>query len=130
VCSSDLDTLEYLQRGGRIGRVQGFLGSVLKVKPLITLEDGETRPLERPRTLVRAQERLVARVLGMAPVLRLGVIHSTVPDIAEVLAKQLAGLVPRSKLVCGRFGPVLGVHVGPGAFGVAVTTAARPAGPG
>lgn len=119
-----LDTLEYLRRGGRIGRVQTFLGGMLKVKPIITVEHGEAHPLERPRTAARALERLLARVAGLGNPRRLGIIHSTVPDLADTLAARLAGSVPPERLVRGRFGPVLGVHVGPGAFGVAVLTEA------
>ncbi len=115
-----LDTLEYLQRGGRIGRVQAFLGSVLKVKPMITIEGGEAHPLERPRNTAKAVERLLARVAALGALRRLGVIHSTVPEVADALAQRLAPVVASGRLVRGRFGPVLGVHVGPGAFGVAV----------
>ena len=115
-----LDTLEYLQRGGRIGRVQAFLGIALKIKPLITIEGGEAHPLERPRSTAKGVERLLARVAGLGALRRLGVIHSTVPQVADALAQRLAPVVPTGRLVRGRFGPVLGVHVGPGAFGVAV----------
>ncbi|MSQ33620.1 MAG: DegV family protein [Dehalococcoidia bacterium] len=115
-----LDTLEYLQRGGRIGRAQAFLGGVLKVKPMITIEGGEVHPLERPRSTAKAVERLLARVAALGALRRLGVTHSTVPEVADTLAQRLAPVVASGRLVRGRFGPVLGVHVGPGAFGVAV----------
>ena len=80
-----LDTLEYLQKGGRIGKAQAFLGSVLHVKPILRLQDGEAHPVERPRNRERARRRLVELVHDLAPVRRLAVIYSTDPERMEAL---------------------------------------------
>lgn len=116
-----LDTLEYLQKGGRIGKAQAFLGSVLNVKPILRLQDGEVHPLERLRNRERAVGRLVEMARELAPVRRLAVIHSTAPDQAEALRRRLADLLPFDEIVLTRFGPTLGTYVGPGALGVGLT---------
>ena len=118
-----LDTLEYLQKGGRIGKAQAFLGSMLSVKPILTLQDGEVHPLERPRNRERARRRLVEMVREVAPVRQLGVIYSTDPGPARAILEELSGLVPADSVVEARFGPILGTYLGPNAMGVAVTAA-------
>ena len=118
-----LDTLEYLQKGGRIGKAQAFLGSVLSVKPILKLQDGVAHPLERPRNQARAVRRLLELVRELAPVRQLGVIHSTEPEQAEELRQRLSDLLPEDQVVMSRFGPVLGTYVGPNALGVSLTQA-------
>ena len=125
-----LDTLEYLQRGGRIGKAQAFLGSVLSVKPILRLQDGEVHPAERPRNRERAVGRLIEMARELAPVRRLAVIHSTTPDQAEALRHRLADLLPFDEIVSTRFGPILGTYVGPGALGIGLTCASESAGGG
>lgn len=122
-CILALDTLEYLQKGGRIGKAQAFLGSVLSVKPILKLEDGEVQPLERPRNLDRASSRLADLARGYAPLQQLAVIYSTEPERAAMLRDSLADLVPESEIVTARFGPTLGTYVGPRAFGLGLTSA-------
>ena len=118
-CFAMLDTLEYLHRGGRIGRAQAFLGSVLKVKPMIILAGGEVHPLDRPRTRARAVARLMQVARDFSPVDELAVIHSTTPDEAATIARELGSLLPDGREpIVTRFGPVLGVYVGPAALGV------------
>ena len=118
-----LDTLDYLQKGGRIGKAQAFVGSMLSVKPILRILDGEVHPLERPRNRQRATRRLVEMAREMAPVRQLGVIYSTDPDPAQAVLEELSGLAPAESVVQARFGPVLGTYLGPNAVGVAVTTA-------
>jgi DegV family protein with EDD domain len=117
-----LDTLEYLQKGGRIGKAQAFVGSLLNVKPLLKLQDGEVHPVERPRNRERGLRRMVGLVRELAPARQLAVIHSTEPEQAERLRQQLADLLPESEIIISRFGPTLGTYVGPKALGVAVTS--------
>ena len=117
-----LDTLEYLQKGGRVGKAQAFVGSLLSVKPILTLQDGEVHPLERPRNHQRAMRRLVELTREKAPAARLGVVYSTDEHWAEELRGSLGDLVPEEKIVTVRFGPALGTYVGPRAVGVAITT--------
>jgi DegV family protein with EDD domain len=125
-----LDTLEYLQKGGRIGKAQAFLGAVLGVKPILQLKDGEVHPVERLRNRERAVGRLIGMARELAPVRRLAVVHSTAPDQAGALRRQLADLLPFDEIVSTRFGPTLGTYVGPGALGIGLTCAEGPAGGG
>jgi DegV family protein with EDD domain len=125
-----LDTLEYLQKGGRIGKAQAFLGSVLGVKPILRLQDGEVHPVERLRNRERAVGRLIAMARELAPARRLAVVHSTSPDQAAALRHRLADLLPFDEIVSTRFGPALGTYVGPGALGIGLTCAEAPAGGG
>ncbi len=116
-----VDTLEYLQKGGRIGKAQAFVGGMLKVKPILSVRDGEVHPLERPRNRDRARARLIELVRELAPLNQINVVYST--DRAQALAvrSELAGMVDPERLVESRFGPVLGTYLGPNALGIAVT---------
>lgn len=116
-----VDTLEYLAKGGRIGKAQAFLGSLLGVKPLITLRDGELHPYERARTRRRGLDRLAEFAGDQGPVESLAVLHGTTPQDAQALLDRLASLCPREQSHLARYGPVIGTHIGPGAVGVAVT---------
>ena len=121
-----LDTLEYLQKGGRIGRAQAFIGSMLSVKPILKLQDGEAHPVERPRSWDRGMRRLVELVRELAPVRRLAVMYSTDPERAAALREQLSGLLPPDQVINARFGPTLGTYMGPNALGVALTQTGGP----
>lgn len=120
-----VDTLEYLQKGGRIGKAQAFLGGMLKIKPILTIRDGEVHPVERPRSLERAKNRLVELAQTLAPIRQVNISYSTDRVQALGIRAQLAELVPPENLVESRFGPVLGTYVGPNALGVAVTQGAE-----
>ena len=116
-----VDTLEYLQKGGRIGKAQAFVGGILKVKPILTIRDGEVHPVERPRSLQRAKNRLIEIARELAPIRQINISYSTDRVQALGLRAELAELVSPEHLVESRFGPVLGAYVGPNALGVAVT---------
>ena len=116
-----LDTLEYLQKGGRIGKARAFMGSVLHVKPILRLQDGEAHPVERPRNQERAIRRLVELAQELAPVRRLAVIYSTNADRMAELKQGLTGILPADQIIESRFGSTLGTYIGPDALGVAVT---------
>lgn len=116
-----VDTLEYLQKGGRIGKAQAFLGGMLKVKPILTIRDGEVHPVERPRSLERAKNRIIEIARELAPVRQVNVSYSTDRVQALALRAELAELVDPEHLIESRFGPVLGTYLGPNALGVAVT---------
>ena len=122
-CFFLLDTLEYLQKGGRIGKAQAFLGGVLSVKPILGLRDGEVLPVARPRSRDRGMRQLIEMAQGMAPVRQLAVIYSTEPQRAEELRQQLTGLLPGDQIITARFGATLGTYIGPNAVGVALTQA-------
>ena len=120
-----VDTLKYLQMGGRIGKAQAFLGGALQVKPILGIRDGAPYPLERPRTHRRAIARIVEFVRELRPIEQLHVSYTTDRAHAQAVRDQLADLVDPERVIESRFGPVLGAHLGPGAIGVAAT-----AGPG
>jgi DegV family protein with EDD domain len=115
-----VDTLEYLRRGGRIGAAGAWVGSALKIKPILTMEH-EIKPVERVRTSRRALERLVefweARREEGADVYFLQ--HIQAPDVAERLAERGREIFGRNPEIVSEIGPVIGAHVGPGLVGVA-----------
>lgn len=121
-----LDTLEYLQKGGRVGRAQAFIGGLLKVVPIITVEDGEVQPVERPRTRRRGLERLKALTRARTPFESLAVLHTTEPEVAAELASDLADIAPDGEVMTAQIGSVVGTYAGPGTLGVGFVTAAAP----
>lgn len=118
-----LETLEYLKRGGRISPARAAIGSVLSVKPIITLEDGVVETADRPRTRGRARERLIELIVATKPE-RVAILHGQAPDL-EAFAAELAAAtgVARDRMTINLIGPSVGPHVGPGAYG-AVTMSA------
>lgn len=119
-----VETLEYLQRGGRIGKAQAFVGTLLKFKPLLGIVDGEVEPVARVRSRAKAletlQETLLAQAPQRGPQVRLAVTHARVVDEAQAVGAQLAVSFGTSQVFVADLGPVLGVHVGPGTIGAAV----------
>lgn len=113
-----LDTLEYLRRGGRIGRAQAFLGSLLNVKPILMVQEGEIRPYARERTRRGALECIFKALSACQDATDLGVVYTTARDEAEVLCRRLASVFPNASAYVSRLSPVLGAHTGPGALGV------------
>jgi DegV family protein with EDD domain len=113
-----LDTLEYLQRGGRIGRARALAGSLLSIKPILHAEDGEIAPFERIRTRAKAVERLVELALEDALTPRLYVASAGNDEEAHALADRLRPQMPHTEFVTAQFGPVVGVYTGPNALGV------------
>jgi DegV family protein with EDD domain len=114
-----LDTLRYLEMGGRIGRAQALLGTVLDLKPILSLAEGRVVPLDRVRTRAKAIPRLVERLRQDLPVERLAVMHAQAPEDAERIRAQLAAELPDVDVDIGELGAVLGTHVGPGTVGLA-----------
>ena len=114
-----VDTLEYLRRGGRIGAAQAWLGSALKIKPILTIER-EILPIERVRTAGRAFERMVdhlsERKESGADVFMIQ--HIQAHDVAERLAERGREIYGRDPEFVSEIGPVIGAHVGPGLVGV------------
>jgi DegV family protein with EDD domain len=119
-----LETLEFLKRGGRIGRAAALAGTLLSVKPILSVRDGEVAPLERVRTMNGALRRLVELVAAAGPLERLGVIDSDAADSAAEVERQLHSHVPDMAIDRGELGPVVGTHGGPGLVGVGVLLAA------
>jgi DegV family protein with EDD domain len=118
-----LDTLEYLRRGGRIGRGMEIVGTLLKVKPLAMIRDGEVVSIGRARTKMKAFEEVLRRITALRPLEQAMVVHATTPEESSYLVDRLHGLEPTAPITDGRIGPVVGVHGGPGVIGIAVVTA-------
>jgi DegV family protein with EDD domain len=119
-----LETLEYLQRGGRIGRVQALAGSLLGIKPLIRVErsDGKYSTMGRARTIPKALETITAHIeqlYGKDTPLWVSVLHGQLAEQANKLADLVSGKINVAKLELLRISPVLGVHTGPGLVGLA-----------
>lgn len=113
-----LDTLEWLQRGGRIGRLAGLAGSLLSIKPVLQVRDGEVLPVERVRTRAAALRRLGEIAADMGRPERLGVIHGDAASEAEDLRRRLEKDNPGRQVDQGEISAVIGVHAGPGVVGV------------
>jgi DegV family protein with EDD domain len=114
-----LDTLKYLQLGGRIGKAKALLGSVLSVKPMLTVKDGELVPAGQVRTRAKGIDKLFEYVKNAGDIQDLAVIYNTTPDEAEALAERIGSVFDKEKIRMARVGPTLGVHGGPGAMIVA-----------
>jgi DegV family protein with EDD domain len=117
-----VDTLEYLARGGRIGRAAAFAGSLLSVKPILGIEDGEVVPLKR----VRGQQKALAELTALfeagshdVPTLHVGMAHATAPERLEALRRTVTESRPSAVVDCAvALGAVVGTHAGPGTLGL------------
>jgi DegV family protein with EDD domain len=118
-----LETLTFLQRGGRIGRAAALAGTLLNVKPILSVREGEVAPVERVRTMNGALRRMVELVVGMGPIERLGVVHADSAANAAEVERQLQAHYPDLTIDRGELGPVVGTHGGPGVIGVGVLLA-------
>ena len=114
------DTLEYLERGGRIGKAQAFLGSLLKVNPIIGIKDGEVHPLARERSRAKAIDYLYNYVTNFGNVEGLAVEYATDLDEANKLVQRFHSKYPQVPIYLSRTSPVIGTHTGPGLIIVSV----------
>ncbi len=115
-----VETLDYLERGGRIGPAQAFLGNMLNIKPLLILEDGEVVALEKVRTRAKAIEKLVEFISEFAHIERMIILHSNTPEDVNLLIEQINLVLPNLDITVDHYGPVAATHVGPNALGVVV----------
>jgi DegV family protein with EDD domain len=115
-----LDTLEYLRRGGRISAAQAAIGSVLSVKPIITIKHGVVETVDRPRTRSKARARVLELFEGVTAE-RVAVLDCQAPEVSG-FADDLAALLnfPRDQISIHLVGGSIGPHVGPGAYGAVV----------
>ncbi|HZO26853.1 MAG TPA: DegV family protein [Chloroflexota bacterium] len=118
-----LDSLTNLQRGGRIGRAQALVGSLLNFKPLLLVKEGQVLPLERPRSRASAMRRIVDVAASQGRIQKIGVAEGDAPEIMEDLVRMVGERVPGVPIDRGEIGIVLGTHAGPGVFGVATLLA-------
>jgi DegV family protein with EDD domain len=116
-----LDTLEYLARGGRIGRARAWAGGLLHVKPILTIERGEVEPIKRVRGNQKAFQEFVSAFeegSSDSPALRVGIAHADAPQRAEALKAMVRRTRPQANIeLVTMLGPVLGAHAGPGTVG-------------
>jgi DegV family protein with EDD domain len=115
-----LDTLKYLALGGRIGKMQALLGSVLNIKPMLTIKDGVLTPAGRVRSRAKGIDILVDYVKNTADIQDLAVIYNTSLEEAQVLVRRLGAVFPEERIRLARLGPALGVHTGPGILFIAL----------
>ena len=117
-----LDTLDYLARGGRIGRAAAWAGELLKVKPILTIRGGEVIPLKRVRGNRRAFQEFIEAFdagSGEGPNLCVAIAHADAPDRAEALGELVRRTRPGAQLeLVTTLGPVVGTHAGPGTVGL------------
>ena len=114
------DTLEFLKRSGRVNAAQAFLGSMLRVNPIMTLEDGEGRPVAKPRSRAKAIELLYKFAASFSNIEEMAIEDATTPDEAEMLAERIGSRYPRERIYRTKVSPVVGTHVGPHVLAVSV----------
>jgi DegV family protein with EDD domain len=114
------DTLEYLKRGGRIGSAQAFLGSILKLNPVLRIKDGEVFPISRERSRAKAIELLYNFVGDYSTIDAIAVEDATTPDEANSLAERFKLKFPEVPIYRSKVGAVMGAHVGPSIIAVSV----------
>ncbi|HEY5096884.1 MAG TPA: DegV family protein [Acidimicrobiales bacterium] len=116
-----VDTLEHLEKGGRIGGARALLGSLLSIKPVVTLIDGRVEEESKQRTRSRSLRYLADKAKEAPPISRLAVCDGAAPDIDQMLG-MLDGVPTDHPLVVTDLGPVVGTHTGPGTIGVCILT--------
>ena len=117
-----VDTLEYLEKGGRIGAARAMLGTLLKIKPVLCLEDGLVKPFASVRTKRKALAFLLDHLAGEAagrPVIA-GVIHANAPGEMEELKSAVQARLNCVDVLSAELSPVIGTHTGPGTLGAAI----------
>jgi DegV family protein with EDD domain len=116
-CFAVLDTLEFLRRSGRLSRFQFMLGSVLQIRPILKMNEGNV-DMERVRTRKGAMDRVLELVRELGPLDRLALVHTHAPERAEALRKRAVDLMPETGMpLSATVTPVIGAHIGPGAAG-------------
>ena len=114
------DTLRYLAKGGRIGKAQGLVGSILQVKPVLTVKDGEVSPLARLRSVAAGTEYLYNFATGFHDIEEIAVEHATTPETADILSARLKAVFPNKKIYRSQVSPVLGTYMGPNVLSVSI----------
>jgi DegV family protein with EDD domain len=119
------DTLKYLAKGGRIGKAQGLLGSVLSVKPILTVRDGEMAPLTRVRSLTAGLDYLYSVAASYSKIEALALEHATTPADADKLVERLDKIFPKTQIYRSVISPVIGTYSGPNALALTVLEAEK-----
>lgn len=116
------DTLEYLKKGGRIGKASALLGSMLKLNPIITLKDGVIESVAKPRSRAKAKDELFNIVRDAGPVEDMVLECATAFDELDEMAERFNDLFPKEKTYRSTVGPVIGVHTGPSVLAASIIT--------
>jgi DegV family protein with EDD domain len=114
------DTLKYLAQGGRIGKAKALLGTILNIKPILAVKEGEMVPASQARTRAKGIDMLYDYAKKVKDIQDLSVVYTTTPDEAHVLADRVGAIFDRSRIKLSRIGPAIGVHAGPGAIAIAL----------
>jgi DegV family protein with EDD domain len=114
------DTLEYLKRGGRIGRAAALMGSMLKVNPIVKIKDGVVEPAGRARSREKAMDMLYEFAAGYSHIEEMAVEGAACPEDVDSLVRRLGALFAEERIYRSRTTPVIGTHTGPGLLLVAV----------
>jgi DegV family protein with EDD domain len=121
--AAGLNTLDYLRRSGRMNAFMTGLGSLLQLKPILTMKDGQPGS-ERVRTVVKAETRLVELLEKHQPIERFALLHTNAAQKAEVFRQRIIDLIPAGEIYSMDITPVIGAHIGPGAVGYAIISGA------
>ena len=119
-----LDTLKFLERGGRIGKAQAFIGAMLNIKPIISIKDGSVVPYGRARSFSKGMDQVVRYVGSYKDVEDVLIAWTTTEQEAKALAGRVSAIYKAKPVRIMRVGTTLGVHVGPGAIILALRTRA------
>ncbi len=119
------DTLKYLAKGGRIGKASNLLGSMLSVKPMLTIRDGEMAPLTRVRSFNACIDYIYNFVSGFSNIELMAVEHGTTPDDADRLVERLGSIYPKERIYRSVISPVVGTHAGPNVSAVTILEAEK-----
>ncbi len=115
-----VDTLEYLHKGGRIGKAQALMGTLLSIKPLIGTGDGEVQPKGKARTRKKAITLLAEMVQEFDGIEEMSVSYSTTPEEAIAFTERMSSLHEKNSIFQARIGPVVGTYLGPGAIAIGI----------
>lgn len=115
-----VDTMEYLEQSGRLSLAASVLGSMQRIKPLMILDEGEIVPYERTRTRAKAIEGLYTFIEDFPQVQEVTALYATTPEDVDKLLEKVEPIFPRERVQIMQFSPIIAVHLGPGAMGVAV----------
>ncbi len=119
------DTLKYLAKGGRIGKARGLLGSVLSIKPVLTIHEGEMTEKTKLRSQRAGMDYLYNFVAGFPHIEELAVEYATTPDEADKLVERLGSIFPKERIYRSTISPVVGTYAGPNAMAVTVLEAEK-----
>jgi DegV family protein with EDD domain len=117
--TAGLETLDYLRRSGRMNRFVAGLGSLLQLKPILTMKNGLPGS-ERVRTAAKAEARIIEMLKEYSPIERFALLHTNAPEEAKAFYTKIKDLIPDGEVYSMDITPVIGVHIGPGAVGYAI----------